>query len=250
VRNREVGGWRISDDKSAKALRPDENLDNVYGAPTFEPMRSLVISVMKKEVGAMGGDAKILGLQRALALANTKPMSGIWETFAGLWRKWRPSVNTRAEAGAAGERAAEAHLKAAGLRVLARNWRNPADAREELDLVCEDPAGRGDAEPVLVFVEVKARAAGARVGGYQAVDRRKKTVLLRACTAYLKSLRPPARHYRFDIIEVAHGADPEGVAAFHAQKLDPRLASLRAGRRVWHYRNVTLFPARSSHSHG
>lgn len=177
-------------------------------------------------------------------------MAGIWGTFAGWWRKWRPALNARAEAGAAGERAAEAHLKAAGLRVLARNWRNPADAREELDLVCEEPAGRGDAAPVLVFVEVKARAAGARVGGYLAVNRRKKAVLLRACYAYLKSLRPPARHYRFDIVEVAHGADPEGEAAFLAQRLDPSLASLRSGRRVWHYRNVPLFPARSSHLHG
>lgn len=177
-------------------------------------------------------------------------MSGIWDTLAALWRRWRPAVNARAKAGAAGERAAEAHLKAAGLRVLARNWRNPADAREELDLVCEEPAGRGDAAPVLVFVEVKARASGARVGGYQAVDRRKKAVLLRASTAYLKGLRPPARHFRFDIVEVAHGADPVGEAAFLAQRLDPRLASLRMGRRVWHYRNVPLFPARSAHSHG
>ncbi len=177
-------------------------------------------------------------------------MSGTWGIFTAFWRRWRPAPNPRAEAGAAGEHAAEAHLKAAGLRVLARNWRNPADAREELDLVCEEPAGRGDPAPVLVFVEVKARAAGARVGGYQAVDRRKKAVLLRACTAYLKSLRPPARHYRFDIVEVAHGADPAGEVAFHAQRLDPRLASIRMGRRVWHYRNVPLFPARSAHSHG
>ncbi len=177
-------------------------------------------------------------------------MSGILTRLASFWRWARPGTDARASAGVAGERAAEAHLKAAGLRILFRNWRNPADAREELDLVCEQAAGPGDSAPVLVFVEVKARAAGARVGGYHAVDRRKKAALLRACTAYLARLRPPARHYRFDIVEVAHGADPAGEAAFRAQGLDPRLASIRHGRLVWHHRDVPLFPERSRHRHG
>jgi putative endonuclease len=154
-----------------------------------------------------------------------------------------------ARAGEAGERAAEAHLRAAGLRVLARNWRNPADLREEIDLVCEEPAG-GAAGSILVFVEVKARAADARVGGYHAVNRRKKAVLLRACRAYLARLRPPPRHVRFDIVEVAHGADATLDAAVRAMRLDPRVASFRDGRQVWHHRDVPLFPERSNHRHG
>ncbi len=156
-----------------------------------------------------------------------------------------PAADSDANArfGADGERAAEAHLRAAGLRVLARNWRNPDDQREELDLVCLD----GE---VLVFVEVKARAAGARVSGYHAVDKRKKSVLLRACRAYLKRLRPPARHVRFDVVEVAHGADATADAAMAAMRLDPRVASLREGRQVWHYRDVPLFPERANHRHG
>ncbi|TAG28792.1 MAG: hypothetical protein EAZ36_05420 [Verrucomicrobia bacterium] len=165
------------------------------------------------------------------------------------------SVNARA--GAAGERAAEAHLRASGLRILARNWRNPADQREEIDLVCEElpPAGRandtmrGREEAVLVFVEVKARAAGSRVSGYHAVDRRKKALLLRAFRAYLALLRPPPRHLRFDIVEVAHGSDPAAAAAVRTMQLDPRSTSLRDGRRVWHYRDVPLFPNRANHRH-
>jgi Predicted endonuclease distantly related to archaeal Holliday junction resolvase len=152
--------------------------------------------------------------------------------------------------GVAGERAAEAHLKANGLRVLARNWRNPADEREEIDLVCEDPAGPGDGAPVLVFVEVKARVAGARVGGYHAVDKRKKAALRRACAAYMRRLRPPPAHVRFDVVEVVHGADPGRDAAMKAMRLDPRIASVRDGRQVWHYRDVPLFADRSSHRHG
>lgn len=151
--------------------------------------------------------------------------------------------------GVAGERAAEAHLRAQGWRVLTRNWRNPADEREEIDLVCEEPAGPGDAAPTLVFVEVKARVAGARVGGYQAVDKRKKAVLLRACRAYLARLRPAPRHVRFDIVEVAHGAGAALRAEVAAMRLAPGVFSERDGRLVWHHRAVPLFPDRAAHRH-
>ncbi|MBM3841912.1 MAG: YraN family protein [Verrucomicrobia bacterium] len=126
-----------------------------------------------------------------------------------------PSSGARAEALAAETLAAQ------GWRVLARNWRNPADRREELDLVCAD----GD---VLVFVEVKARSARALVPGYFAVDRRKKKVLLQAARAYLRGLRHPPRTVRFDVVEVALGA--EGPAG------GPGEPALR------HFENVPLFP--------
>ena len=154
-----------------------------------------------------------------------------------------------ARLGEAGERAAEAHLRANGLRVLARNWRNPADEREEIDLVCEEAGGADDEAAVVVFVEVKARVSGARVSGYRAVNKRKRSVLLRACGAYLSRLRPPARHYRFDIVEVTHGVDAAQREAFAAMRLDPGVASVRDGRQVWHYRDVPLFPRRSDHRH-
>lgn len=176
----------------------------------------------------------------------------------------RSKGQARVRVGEEGERAAEAHLRANGLRVLVRNWRNPSDLREEIDLVCEDLAPRGQTKAaggggaggagavgtILVFVEVKARVAGSRVGGYQAVDKRKKAVLLRACRAYLGRVRPPPRHVRFDIVEVTHGASPEADEAVRAMRLDPRLASFRDGRQVWHYRDVPLFPERANHRHG
>jgi putative endonuclease len=151
--------------------------------------------------------------------------------------------------GVAGERAAEAHLRANGLRILVRNWRNPDDEREEIDLVCEERAGPGDRGPTLVFVEVKVRAAGARVSGYHAVNKRKKAALLRACRAYLARLRSAPPHVRFDIVEVAHGADAARVAAMRAMRLDAAIASMQGDRQVWHYRNVALFPDHSTHRH-
>jgi putative endonuclease len=128
----------------------------------------------------------------------------------------RAAAAQKSAAGVAGEREAEAFLRAQGLRIVARNWRGPRDRRDELDLVCRD----GKA---LVFVEVKARAATALVPGYYAVGARKKRVLLRAATAYLRALRPPPATFRLDIVEVAthpDGRPPE----------------------VRHFENVPLFP--------
>jgi putative endonuclease len=107
-----------------------------------------------------------------------------------LW-PWR-SIST----GEQGERWASSFLEKRGYTILAKNWRNPHDRRDEIDLVCRD----GD---VVVFVEVKTRAAAALVQGYFAVDQRKKKALRRAATAYLRLLRPAPSTYRFDMVEVS-----------------------------------------------
>ena len=101
------------------------------------------------------------------------------------------------DTGDAGERLAAAWLRREkGFRIVARNWRSPRDRRDELDLVARD----GD---VLVFVEVKVRAADARVPGFHAVDARKKRVLRRAAETYLRGMRERPRTYRFDVVEIA-----------------------------------------------
>jgi len=77
-------------------------------------------------------------------------------------------------------------------KVLHRNWRS---GRGEIDLVARD-------RKVLVFVEVRARQAGALVSGYHSINRRKKETLRRCALAYLKQCRPYPKHFRFDIAEV------------------------------------------------
>ncbi len=105
-----------------------------------------------------------------------------------------------------GERMARRFLCAKpGWCLVARNWRNPRDLREELDLVMRD-------REVLVFVEVKARSPHARVPGYYAVNRRKQAALRRAIKAYVAVLREKPRTVRFDVVEVtlplARGGKP------------------------------------------
>lgn len=135
-----------------------------------------------------------------------------WLAGLGVW-PWR-----RLSTGAWGERRAEAFLKRLGYRLVARNWRNPRDRRDELDLVCSD----GD---VLVFVEVKTRSTVALVSGYHAIDRRKKKVLRRTADAYLKALAPAQRPrtFRFDVVEV-DSADDQTEGG------------------IRHFENVPLFP--------
>lgn len=120
----------------------------------------------------------------------------------------------RETTGERGEREAAALLKKLGFRIVARNWRRPGDRRDEIDLVCMD----GE---IVVFVEVKTRAAAALVAGYHAVDKRKKAAVLRAATAYLRALNPRPHTWRFDVVEVA--------------------VTVEGGLETRHYENVELF---------
>lgn len=114
-----------------------------------------------------------------------------------VWRGLRKTEEPSSGAGARGEQAAAEFLERRhGFRIVTRNWRSPRDRREEIDLVAKD----GD---VLVFVEVKARAADARVPGYHAIDERKLRVIRRAVHTYLGALSEPPRTFRFDVVEVS-----------------------------------------------
>ena len=133
-----------------------------------------------------------------------------------LFSLFRPARTT--DPGALGEQWAAAWLaRERGFVLVAANWRNPRDRREEIDLI-------GRAGEVLVFVEVKTRSPGALVPGYYAIDRRKRRVLRRAIRAYLQALRKKPRTFRFDVVEVVL---PPGAAA----PLD-----------LLHFENVPLFP--------
>ena len=137
--------------------------------------------------------------------------------------QWLFSASTDAGAGARGERiAAEWLQRERRFSIVTKNWRSPRDRRLEIDLVGRD----GE---VLVFVEVKARAAGSLVPGYHAVDRRKKRALRRAIESYLAHLAEKPRTFRFDVVEI------EFPAAGRHPGLPP------AEPAVLHFENVPLF---------
>lgn len=122
-------------------------------------------------------------------------------------------------AGVRGEKLAADWLRRErGMSVVTRNWRNPRDRRDEIDLVCLD----GE---TLVFVEVKTRAADALVPGVHAVDDRKKRVVRRAAEVYLRALREKPRTFRFDVVEVTL----------------PEKGAPSAQPQVLHFENLPLF---------
>lgn len=159
------------------------------------------------------------------------------------WLKKFFAVSTAAaEAGGLGEQlAAEWLRRERGFTIVARNWRSPHDRRDEIDLVCRD----GEA---LVFIEVKARSAGALVPGYYAVDARKKRVLRRAAGAYLAGLREKPRTLRLDVVEVMlpNTAKTPSSAEASADKSvgSPAGAAADAAPEILHFENVPLFPKR------
>jgi putative endonuclease len=143
-----------------------------------------------------------------------------YRLFSILWRRlWRRLRRVPRGRGELGEQWATDWLRRNhGYGVITRNWRNPHDQREEIDLVMRD----GD---ILVFVEVKARVAGALVPGYFAVNTRKKRILRRAIRSYLAQLRTRPVTFRFDVVEI----------------ILP-LAGPGAAPEVLHFANVPLFP--------
>jgi len=130
--------------------------------------------------------------------------------------QWIPGGRAPA-GGAEGERIAAEFLQArCGYEVVVRNWCNPADRREEIDLVCRDGG-------ILVFVEVKSRPARALVPGFFAVNRRKQEALRRAIHAYLMRLPARPTTFRFDVAEViTDGRTPPQVLVYENVKLFPK----------------------------
>jgi len=97
------------------------------------------------------------------------------------------------ETGRWGEQQAEAHLRAAGLRIRARRLR--VGRRDEIDLLAQDGAQ-------LVFVEVKTRRRETYGRPIAAVDRAKRQRMSRAAVRYIKRLPDPRIYFRFDVVEV------------------------------------------------
>ena len=93
---------------------------------------------------------------------------------------------TTKQAGDAAEARALAHLRAAGLRLVARNYRTPGRGGGEVDLILREADG------TLVFVEVRARAS-ARFGGAAAsVGAAKRRRIVFAARHFLmRQGRPP-----------------------------------------------------------
>lgn len=101
--------------------------------------------------------------------------------------------STTAALGRYGEDLAAEHLQAAGMTVVARNWRCPEG---ELDLVLRDADG------TLVFCEVKTRAGTGFGAPAEAVGRVKARKLRVLACRYLLEHPSGGAELRFDVVSI------------------------------------------------
>ena len=116
---------------------------------------------------------------------------------------------TTRDRGNAAEDSALAHLQAAGLRLVVRNYRTPGRGGGEIDLVMRERDG------TLVFVEVRARASGAFGGAGGSISAAKQQRIVYAARHYLLRLPSPPP-CRFDVVLVESGGAQWLQAAFDA----------------------------------
>ena len=106
-----------------------------------------------------------------------------------------PVVVTTKSKGDAAEDAALEHLKAAGLKLLQRNYRTPGRGGGEIDLIMRDTDG------TLVFLVFRQRAGALFGGAAASISTTKQNRIIFAAKFYLMKLtRIPA--CRFDVVLV------------------------------------------------
>ena len=103
---------------------------------------------------------------------------------------------SRGELGALGEQLAVEHLRALGLRILARNWRFRYG---ELDVIA------ADGDHTVVFVEDKTRTGDGFGGIAEAVTRAKVRRIRRLAGIWLASRDTGWAQVRIDVIGVRVG---------------------------------------------
>lgn len=119
-------------------------------------------------------------------------------------------VSTTRQRGALAEDRALAHLQAAGLRLVQRNYRTPGRGGGEIDLILRER------DATLVFVEVRSRASRAFGGAGASITSSKRRRLIFAAQHYLLRLNPPPP-CRFDAVLIEGDSIEWLRAAFDAQ---------------------------------
>ena len=107
---------------------------------------------------------------------------------------------TKTETGRLGEERVCACLTERGYRIVSRNFRIKGG---EIDIIAEN----GD---YIAFVEVKTRKRGSMVSGFEAVNRRKQGLVIRAAAEYLRR-NPTVLQPRFDTAQVTLDGDTAEV---------------------------------------
>ena len=143
----------------------------------------------------------------------------LWTALRALWS--RPETDRKLPRhlvlGGEGERAAARFLRGNGHKILSRNFRAPGGG--EIDIVCRDVRHNE-----LVFVEVKTRSNEEFGRPLDAVNRKKRRLILRGAMTWLRMLDMPDITFRFDVIEVIMEEPPEIRHIENAFQMPPNYA--------------------------
>jgi len=120
------------------------------------------------------------------------------EEVSRLWRRRNSGEAEHIALGQHGEALAAQFLRRHGHRILYKNFRAPHGG--EVDIVCRDKK-----HSELVFVEVKTRTSEIFGAPAEAVDQKKRRLIIRGAMQWLRMLDKPEITYRFDIVEVVIG---------------------------------------------
>ncbi len=116
-------------------------------------------------------------------------------------------TKARQDFGRAGEKAARAHLRKQGYRILEENFKY---AGAEIDLIAEH-------KNVIVFIEVKSRADAQFGHPLTALTQRKQARIARAARGFLARHAIQNRDLRFDVVTVT--GSPENPDAYAVEVL-------------------------------
>ena len=141
---------------------------------------------------------------------RSESTSGNWRDLLRLRRVaervraifFRPPRPAHLTLGQTGENLAVRHLQKNGYKILFRNFRAPHGG--EVDIVCRDKL-----QNELVFLEVKTRTSEDFGRPLDAVDRKKRRLILRGAMTWLRMLDMPDIVFRFDVVEVVISATTE-----------------------------------------
>jgi putative endonuclease len=120
------------------------------------------------------------------------------EEVSRLWRKRNSGEAEHIALGQRGETLAGHFLRSHSHRILYKNFRAPHGG--EVDIVCRDKK-----HSELVFVEVKTRSNELFGAPAEAVNQKKRRLIIRGAMQWLRMLDKPDITYRFDIVEVVIG---------------------------------------------
>lgn len=103
---------------------------------------------------------------------------------------------TKTETGRLGEEAVCRYLEDQGYKITARNYRIKGG---EIDIIAQNP-------DYIAFVEVKTRKPDSLASGFDAVNKRKKGLIIRAASDYCCK-HPNVLQPRFDVAQVIADKD-------------------------------------------